>query len=170
MAPLSSLLTITLATTATAFSVNSGVASTSARPSTKLYENFGFDFAEDQAENTPSIILGEANYKKWVNSVDPNNMLNRQVSSFGDYFCGFGSAAFFGMLFGERRRCTCSARGEVPRECNQLNDAQIKEKLRQLKHKSNSDQLVSLILCWNGTSISRKTALDSVGFSGGLPH
>ncbi|KAL7515502.1 hypothetical protein ACHAXN_013445 [Cyclotella atomus] len=78
MAPLSSLLTITLATTATAFSVNSGVASTSARPSTKLYENFGFDFAEDQAENTPAIILGEANYKKWVNSVDPNNMLNRQ--------------------------------------------------------------------------------------------
>jgi hypothetical protein len=83
MAPLSSLLTITLATTATAFSVNSGVASTSARPMTKLYENFGFDFAEDQAENTPSIILGENNYKKWLNSVDPNNMLNRQVSWVG---------------------------------------------------------------------------------------
>eukprot|EP00804_Cyclotella_cryptica_P018427 CCRYP_004272-RA/>CCRYP_004272-RA protein AED:0.22 eAED:0.23 QI:272/0/0.33/1/1/1/3/0/220 len=78
MAPLSSLLTLTLATTATAFSVNSGVVST-ARPSTKLYENFGFDFAEDQAKNTPSIILGENNYKKWVNSVDPNNMLNRQM-------------------------------------------------------------------------------------------
>jgi len=45
-----------------------------------LYENFGFDFAEDQVENTPQIILGEANYKKWVNGVDPNNMLNRQVS------------------------------------------------------------------------------------------
>lgn len=30
-------------------------------------------------ENTPQLILGEANYKKWVNSVDPNNMLNRQV-------------------------------------------------------------------------------------------
>jgi hypothetical protein len=43
-----------------------------------LYENFGFDFAEDQVENTPQIILGEANYKKWVNGVDPNNMLNRQ--------------------------------------------------------------------------------------------
>jgi hypothetical protein len=81
MAPLSSLLTLTLATTATAFSVNSGVATTtSTRPTTKLYENFGFDFAEDQAENTPAIILGEANYKKWLNSVDPNNMLNRQVS------------------------------------------------------------------------------------------
>ena len=50
------------------------------RPSTKLYENFGFDFAEDQVENTPQIILGEANYKKWLNSVDPDNMLNRQVS------------------------------------------------------------------------------------------
>ncbi|KAL7520927.1 hypothetical protein ACHAWX_005619 [Stephanocyclus meneghinianus] len=77
MAPLSALLTLTFATTATAFSVNSGVVTT-ARPSTKLYENFGFDFAEDQAKNTPSIILGENNYKKWVNSVDPNNMLNRQ--------------------------------------------------------------------------------------------
>ena len=86
MAPLSSLLTVTLATTATAFSVNSGVATTTAsRPSTKLYENFGFDFAEDQAENTPEIILGEANYKKWVNSVDPNNMLNRQVSQWAVY-------------------------------------------------------------------------------------
>merc|ERR1711935_741999 len=46
--------------------------------STKLYENFGFDFAEDQVANTPQIILGEANYKKWVNGVDPDNMLNRQ--------------------------------------------------------------------------------------------
>ena len=49
------------------------------RPSSKLYENFGFDFAEDQAENTPQIILGEANYKTWVNSVDPDNFLNQQV-------------------------------------------------------------------------------------------
>ena len=77
MAPLSSLLTVALASSAAAFSpapVTSAV-----RPSTKLYENFGFDFAEDQVENTPQIILGEANYKKWVNSVDPDNMLNRQV-------------------------------------------------------------------------------------------
>merc|ERR1711906_29865 len=50
------------------------------RPSTQLYENFGFDFAEDQVENTPQIILGGANYKKWVNGVDPNNMLNRQYA------------------------------------------------------------------------------------------
>jgi len=79
MAPLSSLLTVALATSAVAFSPSSGVATTS-RPSTKLNENFGFDFAEDQVENTPQIILGEANYKKWLNGVDPNNMLNRQVS------------------------------------------------------------------------------------------
>ena len=77
MAPLSSFLTVTLATTATAFSVNNGVTS---RPSTKLYENFGFDFAEDQVANTPIDILGEANYKTFVNKVDPGNMLNRQVS------------------------------------------------------------------------------------------
>lgn len=78
MAPLSSLLTVALATSASAFSVQSAI-KPSVRTETKLYENFGFDFAEDQAENTPQIILGEANYKKWVNSVDPNNMLNRQV-------------------------------------------------------------------------------------------
>jgi hypothetical protein len=113
MAPLSSLLTITLATTATAFSVNSGVASTSARPSTKLYENFGFDFAEDQAENTPAIILGEANYKKWVNSVDPNNMLNRQVSGLiaPEFFFGCGlfvrelQDALVGVRSSQNSRC-----------------------------------------------------------------
>eukprot|EP01082_Thalassiosira_pseudonana_P000997 g1637.t1 g1637 contig10:2484052-2485266(+) len=77
MAPLSSLLTLGLAASTSAFSTTS-TSSVASRPSTKLYENFGFDFAEDQAENTPTSILGEANYKKWVNSVDPNNMLNRQ--------------------------------------------------------------------------------------------
>ena len=80
MAPLSSLLTLALATSASAFSVNSGVTTaTTSRPSTQLYENFGFDFAESQVDNTPQIILGEANYKKWVNGVDPDNFLNRQV-------------------------------------------------------------------------------------------
>ncbi len=80
MAPLSTLFTSAalLATGASAFTAPSQ--STAVRPSTKLYENFGFEFAEDQVENTPQIILGEANYKKWVNSVDPDNMLNRQVS------------------------------------------------------------------------------------------
>jgi hypothetical protein len=79
MAPLSTLFTSAalLATGASAFTTPQSPATT-LRPSTKLYENFGFDFAEDQVENTPQIILGEANYKKWVNGVDPNNMLNRQ--------------------------------------------------------------------------------------------
>jgi len=79
MAPLSFVL-VTLAAIASpcaAFSVQSRA---SARPETKLYENFGFDFAEDQAENTPQIILGEANYKKWLNSVDPDNFINRQYN------------------------------------------------------------------------------------------
>ncbi len=80
MAPLSTLFTSAalLASGASAFTAPSQT--TAVRSSTKLYENFGFDFAEDQAENTPQIILGEANYKKWLNSVDPDNMLNRQVS------------------------------------------------------------------------------------------
>jgi len=81
MAPLSSLLTVALVTGATAFSATSGVTtlSTASRPSTKLYENFGFDFAEDQVENTPVELLGEANYKTWLNGVDPKNFMNRQV-------------------------------------------------------------------------------------------
>mmetsp|Transcript_24065 Transcript_24065/g.37733 ORF Transcript_24065/g.37733 Transcript_24065/m.37733 type:complete len:223 (-) Transcript_24065:1019-1687(-) len=81
MAPLSTLFTSAalLATGASAFTPASP-STTAVRPSTNLYENFGFDFAEDQVENTPQIILGEANYKKWVNSVDPDNMLNRQYA------------------------------------------------------------------------------------------
>jgi len=43
-----------------------------------LRESFGFDFAEDQAENTPSVILGEANYKQWVGENIDNSFLNRQ--------------------------------------------------------------------------------------------
>eukprot|EP00577_Skeletonema_sp_RCC1716_P021875 CAMPEP_0113377782 /NCGR_PEP_ID=MMETSP0013_2-20120614/3348_1 /TAXON_ID=2843 ORGANISM="Skeletonema costatum, Strain 1716" /NCGR_SAMPLE_ID=MMETSP0013_2 /ASSEMBLY_ACC=CAM_ASM_000158 /LENGTH=221 /DNA_ID=CAMNT_0000259957 /DNA_START=92 /DNA_END=757 /DNA_ORIENTATION=+ /assembly_acc=CAM_ASM_000158 len=80
MAPLSTLFTSAalLATGASAFTAPSQ--STAVRPGTNLYENFGFDFAEDQVENTPQIILGEANYKKWLNSVDPDNMLNRQYA------------------------------------------------------------------------------------------
>merc|ERR1719183_2935664 len=77
MAPLTSLLTVALCSSTAAFSATSNVATTS-RPSTKLYENFGFDFAEDQVENTPQIILGEANYKTWGNSADPDNFLNQQ--------------------------------------------------------------------------------------------
>lgn len=48
------------------------------RSETELKESFGFDFAEDQAENTPSVILGEANYKQWVGENIDNSFLNRQ--------------------------------------------------------------------------------------------
>ena len=47
---------------------------------TALKESFGFSFAEDQAENTPDVILGEANYKQWVGENIDNSFLNRQVS------------------------------------------------------------------------------------------
>lgn len=53
------------------------------RTSTRVYENFGFDFAEDQSENTPDIILGEANYKQWVSTVNDNSFLNRQYNVIG---------------------------------------------------------------------------------------
>ena len=32
-------------------------------------------------ENTPDVILGEANYKQWVSTVNDNSFLNRQVGS-----------------------------------------------------------------------------------------
>ena len=98
MAPLSSLLTVALATSsATAFSVNSGVVTSSRPTTTKLHESFGFDFAEDQVENTPQEILGEANYKKWVNGVDPDNFLNRQVSYY--IICiTIGHVFYFGVM------------------------------------------------------------------------
>ena len=80
MAPLTSLLTVALCSSTAAFSASPAGVATTSRPSTKLYENFGFDFAEDQVENTPQIILGEANYKTWLNGVDPDNFMNRQVS------------------------------------------------------------------------------------------
>jgi hypothetical protein len=49
------------------------------RPSTKLYENFGLDFVADSYEATPDVLLGEANYKQWVNRIDENSFLNRKV-------------------------------------------------------------------------------------------
>lgn len=47
---------------------------------TALNENFGFDFAEDSYENTPDIILGEANLKQWVGENMNNSFLNRQYN------------------------------------------------------------------------------------------
>jgi hypothetical protein len=75
MARFTSLLLACALSTAAAFAPQSSVSSSSA-----LRESFGFDFAEDQAENTPSVILGEANYKQWVGEKVDNSFLNRQVS------------------------------------------------------------------------------------------
>ena len=63
-----------LATCASAFVSKSAV-----RPSTHLNENFGLDVGEDSYANMDKLLLGEANYKQWVNRVKENNMLNRKV-------------------------------------------------------------------------------------------
>ena len=77
MAPTKTLLSVALIASASAFAP---AGKAFGRTSTRVYENFGFDFAEDQSENTPDIILGEANYKQWVSTVNDNSFLNRQVS------------------------------------------------------------------------------------------
>jgi hypothetical protein len=51
-----------------------------ARPSTQLYENFGLGIGEDTYENQVALLAGEANYKQWVNRIDEDSFLNRQVS------------------------------------------------------------------------------------------
>jgi len=65
------------ATTAYAFTLPS---SSVRLPTTQISESFGLDFAEDSYENTPEVILGEANYKQWINKVDKNAFLNRQYN------------------------------------------------------------------------------------------
>lgn len=43
---------------------------------TRVYENFGLDFAEDSYANTPREILGEVNYKdRFVGSYQPDALL-----------------------------------------------------------------------------------------------
>lgn len=56
--------------------------SSSARRSSNalVMENFGFDFAEDQVENSNPLLLGEANYKQFVTTVNDNSFLNRQYN------------------------------------------------------------------------------------------
>lgn len=77
MAPVSNFLFLAVA----AGSASAFVApSTFARPATTLSESFGFDFAEDSYKNTPDQLLGEANYKQWVNKIDANSFLNRQYN------------------------------------------------------------------------------------------
>ena len=90
MAPLTNTLLLTVAASTTLVSAYVPSSSSSFgtiqrpisyRPSkTAVSESFGFDFAEDQAENTPDIILGEANLKQWVGTVNDNSFLNRQVN------------------------------------------------------------------------------------------
>ena len=64
-----------LATCASAF-----VSKASVRPTTHLNENFGLDIGEDSYANMDKLLLGEANYKQWVNRVKDDNMLNRKVN------------------------------------------------------------------------------------------
>lgn len=80
MARLTSLLLVSAAASTGAFTPQSKAAlgKPAVVSTTKLNENFGFSFAEDQAENTPSVILGEANYKQWVGENIDNSFLNRQ--------------------------------------------------------------------------------------------
>eukprot|EP00815_Leptocylindrus_aporus_P007214 CAMPEP_0116069330 /NCGR_PEP_ID=MMETSP0322-20121206/12236_1 /TAXON_ID=163516 /ORGANISM="Leptocylindrus danicus var. apora, Strain B651" /LENGTH=220 /DNA_ID=CAMNT_0003556699 /DNA_START=23 /DNA_END=685 /DNA_ORIENTATION=+ len=80
MAPTKTLLSVALIASASAFAP---AGKAFGRTSTRVYENFGFDFAEDQSENTPDIILGEANYKQWVSTVNDNSFLNRQYNVIG---------------------------------------------------------------------------------------
>jgi hypothetical protein len=79
MARLTSFLLLISATSVLGFTPRSTVPVQSVASTTSLQESFGFDFAEDQAENTPSVILGEANYKQWVGENIDNSFLNRQV-------------------------------------------------------------------------------------------
>mmetsp|Transcript_10041 Transcript_10041/g.13266 ORF Transcript_10041/g.13266 Transcript_10041/m.13266 type:complete len:216 (-) Transcript_10041:75-722(-) len=58
-----------------------GVAPQSAvRTSTQLHEGFGLGLGEDTYANQPDFLKGEGEYKEWVNTVNEDNMLNRQYN------------------------------------------------------------------------------------------
>lgn len=78
MVRLTSFLLLLSISASWAFTPSSTVPSV--QKNTALKESFGFDFAEDQAENTPAVILGEANYKQWVGENIDNSFLNRQYN------------------------------------------------------------------------------------------
>lgn len=59
---------------------NTAAPSKFSRTSGIVYENFGFDFAEDQGKIAPDQLLGEAKYKQWVGTVNENSFLNRQYN------------------------------------------------------------------------------------------
>lgn len=75
MAPLTHLFVLAAATSVSAFTAPSAFT----RSSTALKESFGLDFAEDSYENTPDVLLGEANYKQWVTRINEDSFLNRKV-------------------------------------------------------------------------------------------
>jgi hypothetical protein len=80
MAPITQFFVLTSAVVTSAYVVPP---SQVVRPLTRLSESFGFDFAEDSYENTPQQLLGEANYKQWVQSkVSDNSFLNRKVRAY----------------------------------------------------------------------------------------
>ena len=75
MAPLTHLFVLAAATSVSAFTAPSAFT----RSSTALKASFGLDFAEDSYENTPDVLLGEANYKQWVTRINEDSFLNRKV-------------------------------------------------------------------------------------------
>jgi hypothetical protein len=77
MAPVTKFLVFAASVGATSAFV--APSSSFVRPQIAVSESFGFEFAEDSYENTPDQLLGEANYKQWVQKIDDNSFLNRQV-------------------------------------------------------------------------------------------
>lgn len=53
------------------------------RPTTKISESFGFDFAEDTYANQPDFLKGEGEYKTWMGKVKENSFVNRQYNVIG---------------------------------------------------------------------------------------
>jgi len=77
-----------IASTASAFTPTSltssfNVQSRQSTADVSVNESFGFDFAEDQRENTPDAIFGEENYKQYVTNISDNSFLNRQYNILG---------------------------------------------------------------------------------------
>jgi len=86
MAPFSFIFTLILSTTCTSSAFTPNVRSSSrvhqGRQSVadvSVRENFGFSFAEDSADITDQL-LGEANYKQWVGTIQDKSFLNRQYN------------------------------------------------------------------------------------------
>lgn len=73
-----------IASTASAFTPTSHTSSVrQSAADVSVKESFGFDFAEDQAENTPIAILGEERYKQYITNISDNSFLNRQYNILG---------------------------------------------------------------------------------------